>query len=58
MKQQLDTLRLSLSQEEGVINANRHGRHSLLLKNQRKPEALLEAKSAEEVLEISDSMKE
>ena len=58
MKQQLSTLGLSLSQEEGIINANRCGRHSLSLRNWRKPEALLEAKSAEEVLEISDSMEE
>ena len=51
MKQQLSTLRLSPSQEEGIINANRCGRHSLSLRNQRKPEALLEARSAQEVLE-------
>ena len=58
MKQQLSTLGLSPSQEEGIINANRHGRHFLLLRNCRKPHALLEAKSAEEVLEISDSIEE
>ena len=36
------TLGLSPSQEEGVLNANRCGRRSLSLKNQRKAEDLLE----------------
>ena len=58
MKGQLPTFRLSPSQEEGVLNANRHGRGSLSLKNQRKAEDLLEAKSGDEVVEITDSMEE
>ena len=49
---------LSPSQEEGVINVNRCGRRSLSLRNQKKPEVLLEAKSGDEVLEISDSVEE
>ena len=58
MKGQLTTLGLSPSQEEGILNANRHGRRSLSLKNQRKAENLLEAKSGDEVVEITDSMEE
>ena len=58
MKRQLTTLRLSPSQEEGILNANRCGRRSLSLKNRRKAENLLEAKSVDEVVEITDSMGE
>ena len=58
MKRQLATLGPSPSQEEVVLNANRHGRRLLSLKNQRKAEDLLEAKSGDEVVEITDSMEE
>lgn len=55
---QLTSLRLSLSQEESILNANRRGRKSLSLKSQKKTEDLLEEKSGDEVSEISDSIEE
>ena len=58
MKRQLTTRGLSPSQEKVVLNANRRGRRSLSLKNWRKAEDLLEAKSGDEVIEITDSMEE
>ena len=58
LRRQLTTLRLSPSQEESILNANRRGRRSLSLKSRKKTEDLLEGKSGDEGSEISDSTEE